>query len=50
MRGLRANDIITAINRQRVESVRELQAAAENQALLILGIRRGNRDLLLQIR
>jgi Do/DeqQ family serine protease len=50
MRGLQANDIIAEVNRQRVESVNELKKLAEGQNLLILGIRRGNRNLLLQIR
>lgn len=49
-RGLRADDIIVTVNRERVESVKELKGAAENQNLLILGIRRDDRDLLLQIR
>jgi Do/DeqQ family serine protease len=49
-RGLRANDIIVAVNRTRVRSVKELQEIASQQSLLILAIRRGNRDLLLQIR
>ena len=49
-RGLRANDIIISVNRGKVESVKEMNEAAEGQGLLILGIRRGDRDLLLQIR
>jgi Do/DeqQ family serine protease len=49
-RGLRANDIIVAVNRTRVRSVKELQEIASQQSLLILAIRRGNRDLLLQVR
>jgi serine protease Do/serine protease DegQ len=49
-RGLRANDVIVAVNRVRVRSVAELQEVAGRQALLILSIRRGNRDLLLQVR
>jgi serine protease Do/serine protease DegQ len=49
-RGLRANDIIVAVNRMRVRSVEELQKVAGQQSLLILSIRRGNRDLLLQVR
>jgi S1-C subfamily serine protease len=49
-RGLRPNDIIISVNRATVESVKEMNEAAEGQALLILGIRRGDRDLLLQIR
>jgi serine protease Do/serine protease DegQ len=49
-RGVRPNDIIVAVNRTRVRTVAELQKAASQQSLLILSIRRGNRDLLLQIR
>ena len=48
--GLLANDIIVSVNRIRVRNVRELQQAAAQQSLLILSIRRGNRNLLLQIR
>jgi len=50
LRGLRANDIIVSVNRGRIRNVEELQEAALDQSLLILGIRRGTRDLLLQIR
>lgn len=50
LRGLRANDIIISVNRGRIKNVEELKEAAADQSLLILGIRRGNRDLLLQIR
>jgi len=49
-RGLRGNDVITTLNRRRVHTVRELSELAEGQNLLILGLRRGQRDLLLQIR
>ena len=49
-RGLRANDIIVTVNRNRVRTVNELSELAEGQNLLILGLRRGQRDLLLQIR
>ena len=49
-RGLRSNDIITALNRRRIHNVRELSELAEGQSLLILQLRRGQRDLLLQIR
>lgn len=49
-RGLRPNDIIISVNRGKVESVKEMNEAAAGQGLLILGIRRGDRDLLLQIR
>ena len=48
--GLRANDIILTVNRVRIRTVAELSEIAENQNLLILGLRRGQRDLLLQIR
>lgn len=49
-RGLRPNDIIIAVNRTRVRNVKELQEVSKQQSLLILSVRRGNRDLLLQIR
>jgi len=49
-RGLRGNDVITTLNRRRVRSVEEFSELAEGQNLLILGLRRGQRDLLLQIR
>jgi serine protease Do/serine protease DegQ len=49
-RGLRPNDLIIAVNRVRVRNVKELQEASKQQSLLILAVRRGNRDLLLQIR
>ncbi len=49
-RGLRANDIIVAVNRVRVHSIKEFQEISSQQNLLILAIRRGNRDLLLQVR
>ena len=48
--GLLANDIIVSVNRLRVRNVHELQQAAGQQSLLMLSIRRGNRNLLLQIR
>ena len=48
--GLRTSDIITSLNRQQVNSVKELREVAEDQNLLLLRIQRGNRTLLLQIR
>jgi Do/DeqQ family serine protease len=48
--GIRPNDIIVSVNRKRVRNVRELQQAASQQGLLIMSVRRGNRNLLLQIR
>ncbi len=50
MNGLRQNDLITSVNRTRVTSIAELQAAAEGQSVLLLRVVRGNRTLLLQIR
>lgn len=50
LRGLRANDIIVTVNRNRVRTLNDLAEAAEGQSLLVLGLRRGPRDLLLQIR
>lgn len=49
-RGLRSNDIITSVNRRRVRTIQEFSELAEGQNLLILGLRRGQRDLLLQVR
>ncbi len=48
--GILANDIIVSVNRIRVRNIRELQQAAGQQSLLMVSIRRGNRNLLLQIR
>ena len=48
--GLRANDIISGVNRSRVTTAAELREAAAGQGVLLLTIRRGNTPLLLQIR
>ena len=48
--GLRANDIISGVNRSRVTTAVELREAAAGQSVLLLSIRRGNTPLLLQIR
>jgi len=49
--GLRANDIITAVNRKPVHSPQELaQIAHDNQDTLVLNIKRGDIALLLVIR
>ena len=48
--GIRPNDISVSVNRKRVRNVRELQQAASQQSLLIMSVRRGDRNLLLQIR
>lgn len=50
MRGLEEGDLIISVNRARIRSVKELQDVAEGQSLLILGLRRGSRDLLLQVK
>ncbi|MDZ7645090.1 MAG: PDZ domain-containing protein [Woeseiaceae bacterium] len=49
-RGLRPGDIITAVNRQRVENLAQLRQIAENSRILFLLVRRGDRTLMLQIR
>jgi S1-C subfamily serine protease len=49
-RGLRAGDVIVAVNRRRVSSVGELREASEGASSLLLNIRRGSTQLLLPIR
>ncbi|ANO52239.1 DegQ family serine endoprotease [Woeseia oceani] len=49
-RGLRAGDVITAVNRQRVQNMSQLRQIAENNRILFLLVRRGERTLMLQIR
>ena len=49
-RGLQANDVITLINQQPVDTVSKLQKLAKDQSLLVLKIHRGNRILLRTIR
>jgi Do/DeqQ family serine protease len=49
-RGLRAGDVITAVNRVLVRNLRDLTAIAENNRQLFLLIQRGDRSLMLQIR
>jgi serine protease Do/serine protease DegQ len=49
-RGLRIGDVITNVNRRQVQSISELiEVASENQ-ILFLSVRRGDRQLMLQIR
>ncbi len=48
-RGLRPGDIITGVNRQKVESMADFREHAQGQSLL-LNIRRGNANLILPIR
>ena len=49
-RGLRAGDIITAVNRVLVRNLRDLSAIAEDNRILFLLVQRGDRSLMLQIR
>ena len=49
-RGLRAGDVITAVNRVLVRNLAELSAIAENNRILFLLVQRGDRSLMLQIR
>lgn len=49
-RGLRAGDVITAVNRQPVQNLQQLRAIAEANQILFLLVRRGDRVLMLQIR
>ncbi len=47
---LRANDVITAVNRQKVATVKELKAAAKDQSTLLLTVRRGTGTLVIPVR
>ena len=49
-RGLRAGDVITAVNRVLVRNLRDLQTVAGNNRILFLLVQRGDRSLMLQIR
>ncbi len=49
-RGLRAGDVITAVNRSVVRSLEDLAAIAANNRILFLLVQRGDRSLMLQIR
>lgn len=49
-RGLRAGDIITAVNRTLVRNLPDLAATAQNNRILFLLVQRGDRSLMLQIR
>ena len=50
LRGLEEGDYIVTVNRVRVRTLEEMREVAEGQNLLIVGLRRGSRNLLLQIR
>jgi len=49
-RGLRPGDVIIAVNRRSVQDLRELRAVAQGNRILFLLVRRGDRQLMLQIR
>ena len=49
-RGLRAGDIIAAVNRRPVQSLAELTEVASASRILFLLVRRGDRELMLQLR
>jgi serine protease Do/serine protease DegQ len=47
---LRANDVITDVNRHHVATVKDLRAAAKDQATLLLTVRRGTATLFIAVR
>jgi Do/DeqQ family serine protease len=49
-RGLRAGDVITAVNRQPVQNIQQLREVASANRILFLLVNRGDRQLMLQIR
>ncbi len=49
-RGLAAGDVITAVNRRSVQTLADLNELAANSRVLFLTIRRGDRELWLQLR
>jgi serine protease Do/serine protease DegQ len=49
-RGLRSGDVVIAVNRIRVRNLEELQEIAGRNEILFLLVRRGDRQLMLQIR
>ena len=49
-RGLRAGDIIMAVNRQPVQDLQQLREVAAGNRILFLLVQRGDRQLMLQIR
>jgi serine protease Do/serine protease DegQ len=49
-RGLRAGDVITAVNRRPVQTLQQLREVAESSSILFLLVQRGDRALMLQIR
>ena len=49
-RGLRAGDVIIAVNRQQVRDLQQLREIADANRILFLLVQRGDRSLMLQIR
>ena len=49
-RGLRAGDVITAVNRRAVRNLQQLQEMAAANSILFLLVQRGDRAIMLQIR
>jgi Do/DeqQ family serine protease len=49
-RGLRSGDLITAVNRRLIKNLRELQSVVQGNRILFLLVRRGDRQLMIQIR
>jgi S1-C subfamily serine protease len=49
-RGLRAGDVITAVNRRAVRNLQQLTELATGNRILFLLVKRGDRNLMLQIR
>ncbi|MGB5346323.1 MAG: DegQ family serine endoprotease [Woeseia sp.] len=49
-RGLRTGDVISAVNRQGIVNLNQLQQIAEQNRILFLLVQRGDRSLMLQIR
>ena len=49
-RGLRASDVITAVNRRAISNLQELQEIAKENSILFLLVARGDRAIMLQIR
>lgn len=49
-RGLRAGDLITAVNRQPIRNLQQLQEIAQQGSILFLLVQRGDRTLMLRIR
>jgi S1-C subfamily serine protease len=49
-RGLRAGDLIVAVNRREIRNLQQLQEVAAANRILFLLVQRGDRSLMLQIR